>query len=40
MDITNDMKNLADFEDTYKNIVQQEKKYSDYEWIYSEPLNI
>ena len=40
MDITNDMKNIADLEKIYKNIVQEEKKESDYEWIYSEPVHI
>ena len=40
MNITNDMKNIADLEDIYKNIVQEEKKESDYEWIYSEPVHI
>ena len=40
MDITNDMKNLADLEDVYKNIVHEEKKESEYEWIYSEPVLI
>jgi len=40
MDITNDMKNIADLEDIYKNIVQEEKKESDYEWIYSDPVHI
>ena len=40
MNITNDMKNIADLEDIYKNIAQEEKKESDYEWIYSEPVHI
>ena len=40
MNITNDMKNIADLEDIYKNIVQEEKKESDYELIYSEPVHI
>ncbi len=40
MNITNDMKNIADLEDIYKNIVQEEKKESDYEWIYSDPVHI
>ena len=40
MNITNDMKNIADLEDIYKNIVQEEKKESDYEWIYSELVHI
>ncbi len=40
MDITNEMKNIADLEDVYKNIVHEEKKESEYEWIYSEPVLI
>ena len=38
MNIATEMINLADLDQVYKNVIQEEKKESEYEWMYTEPV--
>jgi cell division FtsZ-interacting protein ZapD len=38
MNTATEMMNLADLEQVYKNFIKEEKKESEYEWLYTEPI--
>ena len=40
MNIATEMMNFTVMEQVYKNIIQEEKKESEYEWLYTEPVLI
>ena len=38
MNTVSEIMNLADLEQVYKNFIKEEKKESEYEWLYTEPI--
>ena len=40
MNITTEVMNFLDLNNAYKNIVDEERKEAEYQWIYTEPVNI